>query len=166
MQNRIVHDNTIEKTDCLVDGRRGYPSVSPSDTTIVDHVVMDSRNRSDDLVLVRLHLLVELAVLRCVQIKKPENSINKRILPTHHEALYSMILNHVLCHTPPCPCNQSKKSALEPNALDFPLSNSYIVYMHWQNLTLTAIESNIAKSAEMRHKTNICASINAFIFYI
>lgn len=61
MQNRIVHDNTIEKTDCLIDGRRGYPSVSPLDTTIVDHVVMDSRNRSDDLVLVRLHLLVELA---------------------------------------------------------------------------------------------------------
>ena len=38
--------------------------------------------------------------------------------------------------------------------------------MDRENLTLTTIESNIAKSAEMRHKTNICASINAFIFYI
>lgn len=38
--------------------------------------------------------------------------------------------------------------------------------MDGENLTLTTIEPNIAKSAEMRHETNICASINAFIFYI
>lgn len=38
--------------------------------------------------------------------------------------------------------------------------------MDGENLTLTTIEPNIAKSTEMRHETNICASINAFIFYI
>lgn len=61
MQNRIVHDDAVEKTDRFVDRRRGYPSANPSDTTVVDHVVMDTRSRSDDLILVRLHLLVELS---------------------------------------------------------------------------------------------------------
>ena len=42
----------------------------------------------------------------------------------------------------------------------------YVVYIDRENLTLTAIETNIVEVAKMRDKTNICASIDVFVFYI
>lgn len=42
----------------------------------------------------------------------------------------------------------------------------HFLYIDREDLTLTAIETNIVEVAEMRDKTNICASIDVFVFYI